>query len=129
MISSKRKLNFLEGDRERSFYNSIFQDFLNKNNIKLCSRNSALAAVFAERLNRTVRNLLKRPVFERGDANWVDVLPRTTKQYNNRIHSLTKLTPIQASLKKNEGSTTKGSSKRSPQNSRFKENVLKRRYN
>ena len=26
-----------------------------------------------------------------------------TKQYNNRIHSSTKLTPIQASLKKNEG--------------------------
>ena len=26
-----------------------------------------------------------------------------TKQYNNRVHSSTKLTPIQASLKKNEG--------------------------
>ena len=26
-----------------------------------------------------------------------------TKRYNNRIHSSTKLTPIQASLKKNEG--------------------------
>ena len=26
-----------------------------------------------------------------------------TKQYNNRTHSTTKLTPIQASLKKNEG--------------------------
>ena len=26
-----------------------------------------------------------------------------TKQYNNRIHSSTKLSPIQASLKKNEG--------------------------
>ena len=26
-----------------------------------------------------------------------------TKQYNNRVHSSTKITPIQASLKKNEG--------------------------
>ena len=26
-----------------------------------------------------------------------------TKQYNNKVHSSTKLTPIQASLKKNEG--------------------------
>ena len=33
----------------------------------------------------------------------IDVLPKITKQYNNRIHSSTKLTPIQASLKKNEG--------------------------
>ena len=31
------------------------------------------------------------------------MLPTVTKQYNNRIHSSTKLTPIQASLIKNEG--------------------------
>ena len=42
-------------------------------------------------------------VFEQGHAKWIDVLPTITKQYNNRIHSSTKLTPIQASLKKNEG--------------------------
>ena len=35
LISSKRKPNLLEGDRNRGFYNNIFQDFLNKNNIKL----------------------------------------------------------------------------------------------
>ena len=29
--------------------------------------------------------------------------PKKTKQYNNRTHSSTKLTPIQDSLKKNEG--------------------------
>ena len=42
-------------------------------------------------------------MFEKGDGNWIDILPTITKQYNNRIHSSTKLTPIQASLKKNEG--------------------------
>ena len=46
---------------------------------------------------------LKKPVFEKSESNWIDVLPIITKQYNNRIHSSTKLTPIQASLKKNEG--------------------------
>ena len=46
---------------------------------------------------------LKKPVFEKGDGNWIDVLQTITKQYNRRIHSSTKLTPIQASLKKNEG--------------------------
>ena len=103
LISSKRKPNLIESDRGKEFYNNTFQDFLNKNNIKLYSRNSSYGAVFAERFNRTIRDLLKRPVFERGDANWIDVLPTITKQYNNRIHSSTKLTPIQASLKKNEG--------------------------
>ena len=103
LINSKRKPNLIETDRGKEFYNNIFQDFLNKNNINLYSRNSLYGAVFAERFNRTISDLLKKIVFERGDANWIDVLPTITKQYNNRIHSSTKLTPIQASLKKNEG--------------------------
>ena len=103
IISSKRKPNLIESDRGKEFYNDIFQDFLNKNNIKLYSRNISYGAVFAERFNRTIRDLLKKPVFEKGDGNWIDVLQTITKQYNRRIHSSTKLTPIQASLKKNEG--------------------------
>ena len=103
LITSKRKPNLIESDRGKEFYNNIFQDFLNKNNIKLYSRNSSYGAVFAERFNRTIRDLLKKIVFELGDAKWIDILPTITKQYNNRIHSSTKLSPIQASLKKNEG--------------------------
>ena len=103
LLSSKRKPNLIESDRGKEFYNNIFQDFLNKNNIKLYSRNSSYGAVFAERFNRTIRDLLKRPVFEKGESNWIDVLPTITKQYNNRIHSSTKLSPKDASLKKNEG--------------------------
>ena len=53
--------------------------------------------------NRTIRDLLKKMVFEQGDANWIDILPTITKQYNNRIHSSTKLSPKNASLEKNEG--------------------------
>ena len=103
LISSKRKPNLIETDRGKEFYNNVFQDFLNKNNIKLYSRNSSYGAVFAERFNRTIRDLLKKIVFEQCDAKWIDVLPTITKQYNNRIHSSIKLTPKQASLKKNEG--------------------------
>ena len=103
IINSKRKPNLIESDRGKEFYNNIFQDFLNKNNIKLYSRNSSYGAVFAERFNRTIRDLLKKIVFERGDANWIEILPTITKQYNNRIHSSTKLSPKDASLKKNEG--------------------------
>ena len=103
IISSKGKPNLIETDRGKEFYNNIFQDFLNKNNVKLYSRNSSYGAVFAERFIRTIRDLLKKIVFEQGDAKWYDVLPVITKQYNNKVHSSTKLTPIQASLKKNEG--------------------------
>ena len=103
LINSKRSPNLIETDRGKEFYNNIFQDFLNKNNIKLYSRNTSLGAVFAERFNRTIRDLLKKVVFEKGDGNWIDVLPTITKQYNNRIHSSTKLSPKDASSKKNEG--------------------------
>ena len=85
------------------FYNNIFQDFLNINSVKNYSRNSSYGAVFAERFNCTIRDLVKKIIFEQADARWIDNLPTITKQYNNRIHSSTKLTPIQASLKKNEG--------------------------
>ena len=103
LTSSKRKPKLIETDRGKEFYNNIFQEFLNKNNIKLYSRNSSYGAVFAERFNRTIRDLLKKIVFEQGDAKWIDVLPTITKQYNNRIHTSTKLSPKDASLIKNEG--------------------------
>ena len=50
LISSKRSPNLIETDRGKEFYNNIFQDFLNKINIKIYSRNTSLGAVFAERL-------------------------------------------------------------------------------
>ena len=69
MISSKRKPNLIESDRGKEFYNKIFQDFLNKNKIKIYSRNSSYGAVFAEGFNRrTITDLLKKIVFEQGDA-------------------------------------------------------------
>ena len=92
MISSKRKPDLIETYRGKEFHNNISHDFLNKNNIKLYSRNTSLGAVFAERISRTIRDLLKKPVFEKGDGNWIDILPTITKQYNRRIHSSTKLT-------------------------------------
>ena len=103
LILSKRKPNLIEPVRGKEVYNKIFQIFLNINIIKHDSRNSPLGAVFAKRFNRTIRDLLRIPVFGKRDGNWIDVLSVITKQYNNRLHTSTKLTPIQASFKKNEG--------------------------
>ena len=103
IINSKRKPNLPEGDRDRGFYNKNFQDFLNKNNIKLYSRNSSNGAVFDERYNRSIRDLLKNIVFEQVDAKWIVILPTITKQYKIRVNTSTKLSPKDASLKNNEG--------------------------
>ena len=107
LLRSKRKPNLIETDRGKDFYNNIFRDILNKNNKKHYCRNSSYGAVIAERYIYSKRNLLKRPVFEQGDVKWIDVLPKITEQYNNRIHSSTKLTPIQESLKKMKDLFTK----------------------
>ena len=101
--NSKRKPNLIETVRDKGFFNSMFQNFLVNNSFRHYSRNTYVGAVFAEKFNRTIRNLVKRPVFEKGNGKWIDVLQTITKQYINRIHSSTKLTPIQASLKKIEG--------------------------
>ena len=74
-----------------------------KNNIRHCSRYLYHGAVFAERFKRTIIDPLKRPVFEKRDGNWIDVLPTKAKQINNQVVTSTTLKPIQASLKKNEG--------------------------
>ena len=127
LITSKRKPGLIETDRGKEFYNNIFQDFLNKNDIKLYSRNSSYGAVFAERFNRTIRDLLKKIVFEQGDAKWIDILPTITEQYNNRRHTSTKLSPKDASLKKNEGFVYKNLlDKRKKVNPKFQINDLVR---
>ena len=56
----------------------------------------------AERVFRTIRNLLKESVFLAGSADWLSELPPVVKQYNNTIHHSNKMTPIQAFKKSNE---------------------------
>ena len=55
-----------------------------------------------ERVIRTLRNFLKKPVLEKRKASWTNELPSVIKQYNITIHNSMKKTPIQASRKANE---------------------------
>ena len=100
--TSRRKPNLLETDDGKEYVNKIFSEFLNYNNIKRYSRYTDKGAVFAERFNKTIRNLLNKPVFEKGNADCLSELPSVIKQYNNTIHHSTNKTPNQASKKSNE---------------------------
>ena len=102
LTTSKRKPLKLESDRGSEFYNSIFQNFLKSKNIQHYSRYTDKGPSIAERVIRTVRYLLKKPVFEKGNADWLSELPSVVKKYYNTIHSSTKMSPIQASKKVNE---------------------------
>ena len=102
LTTSKRKPLKIESDRGSEFYNSIFQNFLRSKNIQHFSRYTDKGPSIAERVIRTVRSLLKKPVFEKGRADWLSELPSDVKQYNNTIHHSIKMTPIRASKKSNE---------------------------
>ena len=100
--TSRRKPYLLETDDGEEYVNKIFNKFLNNNNIKRYSRYTDKGAVFAERFNRTIRNLIKKPVFEKGRADWLSELPSVIKKYNNTVHHSIKVKPIDASKKSNQ---------------------------
>ena len=102
LTKSKRRPLKLESDRGSEWYNSIFQNFLKSKSIHHYSRYTDKGPSIAERVIRTVRKLLKKPVFEKGKGDWLSELPSVIKKYNNTIHSSIKMNPIQASKKSNE---------------------------
>ena len=77
------------------------KEFLNNHIIERHSRNTALGAVFAERINISISNLKKKQVFEKGNADWLRELPSVIKKYNDTIHKSAKMTHIHASKKSN----------------------------
>ena len=80
----------------------MFENFLKSKNIHLYSRFTDKGPSIAERVIRSVGNLLKKPIFLAGNADWLSELPSVFKPYNITIHSSIKMTPIQASKKSNE---------------------------
>ena len=97
--TSNCKPNLLETDDGKEYVNKIFNEFLNNIKIKRYSRYTDKGAVFAEQFNRTIRNLSKKPVLLAGNVDWLGELPSVIKQYNNTIHTSTKMTPTQGSKK------------------------------
>ena len=102
LTTSKRRPLRLESDRGGEWYNSVFQNFLEVQNIHHYSRFTDKGPSIAEKFFRAIRILLKKPVFEKGNADWLSELSSFIKQYNITIHHSTKMTPVQASKKINE---------------------------
>ena len=93
---AKRKPDKIWSDRGKEFYNKTFLDFLKQNEIQIYSTHSDLKAVFVERFNRTLLDLIKEPMYIEGKGNWLNHLDTALEKYNNRIHGTTKMTPFEA---------------------------------
>ena len=64
---------------------------------ELYSIYSDLKAVFVGRFNRTLTHIINKPMFINGDGNWVSILNDAVVTYNNNVHSLINMTPVDAS--------------------------------
>ena len=89
---AKRKSDKIWSDRGKEFYNTTFLHYLKEQNIQIFSTHSDLKAVFVERFNRTLLDLIKEPMYIEGKACWLNHLDTAMEKYNNRVHGTTKMT-------------------------------------
>ena len=68
----------------------IFED----NNVKIYHTYSNLKAVFVERFNRSLRELMMKDFVKNNNTIWHNILPNLIKTYNNRYYHGIRLKPI-----------------------------------
>ena len=77
------------------------RELLEKNNITLYSTENEEKSSVCERWNRTIKTKMWKQSRVRNTV-YLDIIPKILSQYNNTKHSSIKMTPVEASKKKNE---------------------------
>ena len=70
------------------------QKFFEDNNVKIYYIYSNLKAVFIERFNRSLRELMMKSFVKNNNTVWYNILPNLIKTYNNRYHHAIKMKSI-----------------------------------
>ena len=96
-IFKKRKPEKLWTDKGTEFKNKDVKDL-----VELYSTENEEKSSIAERWIRTIKEKMWKYFTDNNTYKYIDVLPDLVEDYNNTVHSSTKLTPIEASKKKNE---------------------------
>ncbi|KAK3746858.1 hypothetical protein QZH41_000045 [Actinostola sp. cb2023] len=89
-------------DQGKEFYNRHVQDLLAGLPIpaQLQSGHDQTKAAVVERVQRTIKTRLWKRLYEKGDSEWVSVLPAIVESYNHARHSTLKRSP--ASITKDD---------------------------
>ena len=98
-----RKPQYLWTDKGKEYYNKNMKELLEKNGITLYSTENEEKSSVCERWNRTIKSKMWKQFTVQGNTQYLDMLPKLVKEYNNTKHSSIKMTPTEASKKKNEG--------------------------
>ena len=96
------KPQYLWTDKGKEYYNKNMKELLEKNNITLYSTENEEKSSVCERWNRTIKTKMWKQFTVQGNTVYLDILPKILEQYNNTKHSSIKMTPVEASKKKNE---------------------------
>ena len=103
IFNEGRKPQYLWVDKGKEFYNKHLKDLLEKNGIHMYSTENEEKSSVVERWNKTIKSKMWKQFTVQGNTQHLDMLPKILKQYNNTKHSSIKMTPVEASNKRNEG--------------------------
>jgi hypothetical protein len=92
-------------DNGTEFYNKIFQNFLDDNEIEIYSTfnqpdersQGPSHNPVIERFNRTLKTLMWKEFTIQGNQKWLEILPIIVEKYNNKIHRTIGMSPEEAS--------------------------------
>ena len=103
ILKEGRKCKLLWVDEGTEFYNKVFLKFLDDNDIKIYHTFNQGKAVIIERFNKTMKTWMWKYFSANNTFRYIDMLPDLINKYNNKKHRSIKMSPKEASLKKNEG--------------------------
>ena len=96
-IFKERKPEKLWTDKGKEFYNKNVKDL-----VELYSTENEEKSSIVERWIRTMKEKMWKYFTDNSTYTYIDILPDLIEDYNNTVQSSTKLTPVEASKKKNE---------------------------
>jgi hypothetical protein len=83
-------------DQETGIYSTQFQEFLLNQNVSLYSTASEKKVSVIERFNRTLKEWMYKEFTKTNSTKWLKLLPKLVDKYNHRVHSTTKVKPVDA---------------------------------
>ena len=99
---SKRKPEKLWTDKGSEFISKHFKDCLKKHDVMLYHTQNEEKSSVVERWNRTMKNRMWKMFTSNNNSIYWDKLDTLVNDYNNTKHRSIKMTPTEASKKKNE---------------------------
>ena len=102
IFKSKRKPQMLWTDKGSEFISKHFKEFLKREGIRLCHTENEEKSSVVERWNKTMKNRMWKMFTVNNNTVYWDKIDKLVNDYNNSRHSSIKMTPVEASKKKNE---------------------------